>query len=346
MSPQAPPRRVLTRRAALGGLAAPAILGATRAAGADTRVLKVSHQFPASDGDKGDFRDRLLRRFGREVEMRTKGALRFEIYPNASLVKSFAQFNALKRGAIDLSLVPTTYAGKDLPELNLTFMPAIVTSYDQAYRWKDAPIGRALTRVIENNGVKVLTWIWQSGGIASRVNPIVRPADAQGLRIRGGSREMDLMFKAAGALTATMPSNEIFVAMQAGAIDAAATSSTSFLSFRLEQLSKHLMAAGGRSFFFIFEPILMSAQTFDSLTPEQRTVMVEVGAALEEAGREAAIADDRAVMDAYRKAGVQVSELDEDELDLWRGVAAGSAWRDFAARSADLAHFLDLAQSV
>ncbi len=105
--------------------------------------------------------------------------------------------------------------------------------------------------------------MWQSGGIASRGKPIVKPDDAKGLKIRGGSREMDMMFKGAGAATSNMPSNEIYISMQTGAIDAAATSSTSLISFKLEELSKGLTSAGGRSFFFVFEPMLMSKSIFE-----------------------------------------------------------------------------------
>jgi len=213
----------ITRRVALGAMAAPAIIGLTRGARADTRTLKISHQFPGSNGDTGDFRDRICRKFAEEVEKRSKGALKFEIYPNASLMKTFAQFDALKKGALDLSLYPTTYAGGEIPELNITFMPAVVTSYEQGYRWKKAPIGQEMMAILEAKGVKLLTWMWQSGGIASRGAPIVKPDDAKGLKIRGGSREMDMMFKGAGAATSNMPSNEIYISMQTGAIDAAAT---------------------------------------------------------------------------------------------------------------------------
>ena len=142
----------ITRRAALGAVAAPAIMGLTRSARADTRTLKISHQFPGSSGGVGDFRDRICRKFAEEVEKRSNGALKFEIYPNSSLMKTFAQFDALKKGALDISLYPTTYSGGEIPELNLTFMPAVVTSYEQAYRWKNAPIGRELISILGAGG--------------------------------------------------------------------------------------------------------------------------------------------------------------------------------------------------
>jgi TRAP-type transport system periplasmic protein len=42
----------------------------------DVKVLKLSHQFPASTGDDGDFRDQLARRFAKQVEEKTKGSLK------------------------------------------------------------------------------------------------------------------------------------------------------------------------------------------------------------------------------------------------------------------------------
>ena len=61
------------------------------------RVLKISHQFPASTGADGDFRDQLARKFAADVEKRTNGSLKVEVYPASSLVKTFAQFGPCAR---------------------------------------------------------------------------------------------------------------------------------------------------------------------------------------------------------------------------------------------------------
>ncbi|GAC1327188.1 MAG: TRAP transporter substrate-binding protein DctP [Beijerinckiaceae bacterium] len=337
----------LTRRAALAGLTAPGVFGLSRKALAAPRVLKLSHQFPSSNGKEGDFRDRLCRRFADAVEKRTNGELKFDIYPGSSLMKTFSQFDALRKGALDLSLVPTTYAGGEIPEMNLTFMPAIVTSYDQAYRWKTAAIGQEMTRLLDEKGVTIVTWLWESGGIAAKARPVFKPSDAAGLKIRGGSREMDTMFKAAGAGTTNMPSNEIYVSMQTGAIDACATSSTSLMSFKLHEMSKHLTAPGkAGSFFFVLEPILASKQVFESLSPDQQKVIMSVGEEIEKVGREEAMADDVELVEVYKKAGVSVHELDEATLGQWRDLARDSAWKDFAARSPGTAKFLKLAEAA
>ena len=73
--------------------------------GQAAQTLKISHQFPGGTIDQGDFRDRLVRMFAGEVEKRTKGRW-FAIYPGSSLMKTNAQFSAMRKGALDMSLVP------------------------------------------------------------------------------------------------------------------------------------------------------------------------------------------------------------------------------------------------
>ncbi|MBN8898987.1 MAG: TRAP transporter substrate-binding protein DctP, partial [Rhodospirillales bacterium] len=248
----------LTRRASLGAalsaaLAAPALLRSPAAHAAEAKVLKISHQFPGGSADSGDFRDRLVRRFATAVEQKTNGSLKFEIYPGSSLMKTVAQFSALRRGALDLSLYPLAYAGGELPEVNIGLMPSLVSTYEQGMAWKTAEVGKQLSALLDAKGVKTLTWIWQAGGIASRAGAVTAPDDVKGLKFRGGSREMDLMLKQAGGIISSVPSNEIYPAMQTGSLDAAVTSSTSLISFRLEEIAKNVTSGRKGSFWFMFE---------------------------------------------------------------------------------------------
>ena len=105
-------------------VAAPAILtfGMGRNARAAT-TLKISHQFPGGTIDQGDFRDRMCRDFRAEVEKRTNGAIVAQVYPGSSLMKTNAQFSAMRKGALDMTLYPLAYAGGEVPKLNIGLMP-------------------------------------------------------------------------------------------------------------------------------------------------------------------------------------------------------------------------------
>src|SRR5206468_7953486 len=103
------------------------------------------------------------------------GAIKFEIYPDSSLVKTVPQFSALRRGALDLSLYPLSYAGGEVPETNIGLLPALVPSYEVGSKWKTAEVGKLLSQIMAEKGIVIVTWIFQAGGVASRSKPLVTP---------------------------------------------------------------------------------------------------------------------------------------------------------------------------
>jgi len=338
---------MLTRRHLLvSALAAPAVLRLGTGTAHAATTLKISHQFPGGTIDKGDFRDRLVRKFAAEIAKRSNGDLAAEIYPNSSLIKTNAQFSAMRKGALDMSLYPMPYAGGELPEVNIGLMPGLVSTYDQGMRWKTLPIGKAMTDFLADKGIILLSWVWQAGGVASRSRPLVAPEDAKGLKVRGGSREMDMVLQTAGAAVLSVPSNEIYAAMQTGACDAGITSSTSLISFRLEEVAKHLTSGAGASYWFMLEPLMMSKAIFDKLPKNHQDILVSVGAEMEAFGRQGAQEDDIEVAKVYEKAGAKVSALDAAIVDKWRNIARDTAWKDYSGKTALSANLLKLASEV
>ena len=335
-------RRVLT-----GALVAAWALGIAAAGHAQSpKVIKISHQFPAATDDSGDFRDRLAKKFAAEVEKRTNGQIKVEVYPNGSLVKTFSQFGAIRKGTLDMSVLPIAYGGGEVPEANLGLMPALVTSYDQGLRWKSAPIGKEWEKILDEKGIKILTWVWQAGGMASKTDPIVSPDDAKGKKIRGGSKEMDLMIKGAGGAVTNVPSNEIYSAMNSGVLDAAMTSSTSLITFRLSENAKGVTTARNKAVWFMFEPLVISKETWNKLTPEQQKIFAEVGASLEPFAKEAAMADDKEMAVVFQKAGAKVVDMDEAAFLKWQAIAKETAYKDFADNVKNGQQLLDMALSV
>jgi len=157
---------------------------------------------------------------------------------------------------------------------------------------------------------------------------------------------MDMMLKAAGAAVSTIPSNELYAGMQTGAVDAAITSATSLISFKLEELSKNLTVGRRGSYWFMLEPLMMSKAIFDALTPDQQKVLVAVGEEMEAFGYEQARADDERITQIYSKAGVQVQDMPEATVNRWKDIARETAWKDFAERTKDGARLLKLAEQV
>ncbi|MCE4557660.1 TRAP transporter substrate-binding protein DctP [Pelomonas cellulosilytica] len=336
----------LTRRQWVAAAASAAATAGWTDTFAQAGGLKISHQFPSGTLNEGDFRDRLCRKFAAEVEKRTGGALKASVYPGSSLMKTNAQFSAMRKGALDMSLVPLSYAGGEVAETNAGLMPALVPSYEQGAAWKTAEAGKLLSKVLDDKGVIIVSWVWQAGGVASRTRAMVTPDDAKGLKVRGGSREMDMMLKQAGASVITLPSNEIYAAMQTGAMDAAMTSSTSFISFKLEEIAKHLTSGRQRTYWFMLEPLMISKEVFNRLPKPQQDVIMAIGAEMEVFARDAAKADDQAAAAIYAKAGAKVYDMDEPTLKKWQAIARETAWKDFGEKNESCAAILKAAQKL
>jgi TRAP-type C4-dicarboxylate transport system substrate-binding protein len=337
----------ITRRGLLQGVAGAGWLSVAGGVAAQAPgTLKISHQFPSGTLLEGDFRDRLCRRFAADIEKRSNGALKAAVYPGSSLMKTNSQFSALRKGALDLGLVPLSYAGGEVAETNIGLMPALVPSYEVGAAWKTADVGKLLAKMLDDKGIIVISWIWQAGGVASRARQLVTPDDAKGLKVRGGSREMDMMLKAAGASVISLPSNEIYAAMQTGAMDAAMTSSTSFISFKLEEIAKHLTSGRNKAYWFMFEPLLMSKEIFAKLPKAQQDIIMQVGAEQEKFATDSARADDKSAAEIYAKAGAKVYDLDEATVKRWQVIARDTAWKDYSEHNEACAALMKAAQKL
>jgi TRAP-type C4-dicarboxylate transport system substrate-binding protein len=318
-----------------------ALLAAVVPVQADT-ALKASHQFPAGTGD---FRDEMIQMVAREVAAAGVG-LEVKVYPGSSLVKPKEQWSALSKKQIDLALFPLDYAAGKHPEFSATLMPGLVKNHEHAKRLSASPFMADIEKIIESEDIFVLSHGWLAGGFASKKNCIRMPDDVKGQVFRAAGPMFEQMLATAGASIASMPSSEIYTAMQTGVLDAANTSSESFVSYRLYEQVKCLTAPGEHALWFMYEPILMSKKAFDELNDKQKQVLLAAGKKAEAYGYAEAAKSDQAMIDAYKKAGVEVVTMTEAEAEAWRKIAGESSYKTYAEKVKGGKELLDKALAV
>jgi hypothetical protein len=71
-----------------------------------------------------------------------------------------------------------------------------------------------------------------------------------------------------------------------------------------------------------------------------------VGAEMEGFALKAAKADDEEVAAVFTKAGAKAVDLSAATVKKWQDIARRTAWKDFAARNANTAKLLQLAEQV
>lgn len=308
-------------------------------AAADT-VLKVSHQWSTSD-----VRHKVAQMVADEVASANVG-LELKIYPSKSLFKPKEQYRPLTRGQLDMTVVPLAYAAGQRPAYNLTLMPGLVKNHDHAARLAASPFMQELEKIMAQDDVIVLVHGYLAGGFAGKDKCITKPDDVKGLKIRAAGKSFEQMVAAAGASITSMPSSEIYSAMQTGVLDAANTSSSSFVSYRLYEQIGCYTPAGDVALWFMYQPMLMNKSTFDGLTPEQQAA-IRAGAAKAQAFylAEAKKADEASAA-KFTEAGVKIVHMSQDDFDAWREVAKTSAYKAFVEQTENGQALLDMALSV
>src|SRR3989440_8247084 len=305
-------------------------------------VLRASHQFP---GGRGDVRDEMVQIVAREAKAANVD-LEIQVYPGASLFKPNEQWNALVNGQLDISCFPLYYASGKQRAFGATLMPALVRSHERAQRLNDSPFMKGIKTQIDKAGVVVLADAWLAGAIASKKSCIRKPDDIKGQKVRSAGPTFAAMWQAAGASIVSIPSNEVYNALQTGVADATDTSSGSFVSFRIYEQVKCLTAPGENALWFMYEPVLMSKKSFDKLDKKQQDVLLKAGRkASDYFAKEGKGIDDQMVK-VFKDHKVEVITLTPAEYDAWINVAKQSSYAEFAKEVPDGKQLIDDALSV
>jgi len=305
-------------------------------------VLRASHQFP---GGKGDARDEMVQIIAREAKAAGVD-LEVQVYPGASLFKPNEQWNALVNGQLDISSFPLDYASGKVAAFSATLMPGLVRSHERARRLNDSPFMKEIRAKVEKAGVVVLADAWLAGAMASKKGCIRRPADIKGVKIRSAGPTFAAMWQEAGASIVSIPSNEVYNALQTGVIEATDTSTGSFVSFRIYEQVKCITAPGDNALWFMYEPVLMSKKSFDRLTKSQQDALLAAGRKSQAYFEKEAKGLDDEMVKVFRQHNVEVVTLTPAEYDTWIDVARRSSYVQFAKEVPDGQKLVDAALAV
>ncbi len=332
-------KTVLSLRGALTAAFALGLLAGTPAL---AQEIKISHQWKANV----DGRDRATRVFVEEVTKKDP-SIKFRIYPAQSLgIKPVAQLDALQNGTLEMAVFPMSYAVGKAQEFSIIIMPGTVPTLDHAMKLRGTPFHAKFQELAEKNGIHVVSWWWTPGAFATKDREITGPKSVDGLKMRAADPTFESMLKAAGSSVVSMPSTEIYPSLQSGVINATLTSAETFVSMRLYEQTKHATVPSQRALWMLLQPLVMSKQHWDKLTPAQKKIFEDAAAKSDEfflkLQREAVDKMEA----AYKKAGAKVHEMSPAEFDEWVALAKTTAWPEYAAKSPMAKELLDLLLAV
>ncbi|RVT81915.1 ABC transporter substrate-binding protein [Rhodobacteraceae bacterium CCMM004] len=318
--------------------AAAALIAGTLSAHATD--LRLSHQW----SDK-DVRHQVAQMVADEVAAADVD-LNIRIFPTQSLFKAREQYTPLSRGQLDMTVFPLSYAGGQQPAYNLTLMPGLVKNHDHAARLNESDFMAAIEEKMAEDDVMVLVHGYLAGGFAGKDECITAPDDMPGKQTRAAGKAFEQMLAGAGASIASMASSEIYNAMQTGVLDAANTSSSSFVSYRIYEQVACYTPAGDYALWFMYQPLLMNKSTFEGLTEEQQQALRDAAAKAEAFYLEEAKKQDGASRQVFEEAGVEIAEMTEEEFNAWRALAQETSYKAFVDETPGGQELLDMALAV
>jgi len=281
----------------------------------------------------------------REVKAANVG-LELQIYPGQSLFKAQEQWGALVRGRLDMTSLPLDYASGRHPEFSATLMPGLVRSHERAQRLNDSKFMDMIKTVINDAGARVLADAWLAGGFASNKQCVTSPDTVQGQTMRAAGPAFDEMLAVAGASIASMPSSEIYTAMQTGVLDGANTSSGSFVSYRIYEQVTCLTAPGANALWFMYEPILISEQSWEKLNEAQQNALMAAADKAEVYFAKEAANLDQKMADIFAENGVEVVNMTPEDYQAWLDIAKKSSYKTFAENVPNGQALIDAALAV
>ncbi|APX88835.1 ABC transporter substrate-binding protein [Brevirhabdus pacifica] len=324
-----------TLYAAVAGLALIAS-GAT----AQAEELRLSHQWSTKD-----VRHKVAQMVADEVAAADVD-LEIKIFPSKSLFKPREQYKPLSRGQLDMTVLPLSYAGGQQPAYNLTLMPGLVKNHDHAARLSESPFMDAIEEKMADDDVMVLVHGYLAGGFAGKDKCITKPEDVKGLQTRAAGKAFEQMLAGAGASIASMASSEIYNAMQTGVLNAANTSSSSFVSYRIFEQVACYTPAGDVALWFMYQPMLINKSRFEGLTEEQQQALLDASAKAQAFYLEEAKKEDEASRKVFADNGVEIADMTEEEFQQWRELAKETSYKAFVEEVPEGQELLDLALAV
>jgi len=268
-----------------------------------------------------------------KIEQQTGGRVRFEKYFAGTLINPRECFAEIKTGVADISALPIGLAPGGKLEVERALMGAYFGVGDvNVVRSMSAQV-KSKYPELESDWAeygKVLGWSTILPFHLSSRKPVNTLDDFRGMTLRAWPA-ITPVFAALGAESLTMPSADVYSALQKGTLDAATAAWEQLLTYRWAEVTKYHvymnLATGGWGYV-----IVMNWDTWNSLPADIQQVFEDNYEAWIEENHRKIVTVEQAGIGFATSLGNTFSELPQEELDKFYDLMDAN----FRAITADL----------
>ncbi len=264
----------LIQRAAMTVASVVTLAGAVAPAAAQTYTLKIGN------ATINDVQHEWQKRWGARVEKRAGGRIKVEIYPASQIGSIPRMIEGLQLGTVEAWIGPPEFVVGHDPRFQVLGAPGIFTGMEHAYRVIGDPKFRETVMSLgEAKGMKGVSLIVYGPTSYATRKPVRKLDDFKGLKVRVFASPMQtLPLTRLGATAAPMPLDEVFPALQRGAIDGNRTGITIFTTFKYYDILKTVTETHDA---MVTSIALVSKLWYDKLPPDLQKILVEEGEAVQ-----------------------------------------------------------------
>ncbi|MFV0680841.1 TRAP transporter substrate-binding protein [Ottowia sp.] len=314
---------MIRRRTVMTGLAASAV---GMPAWAQDKVTLRLHQFLPPQAVVPKL---AITPWAKKIEKDSGGKIRIQMFPSMQLGgKPTELFDQAKDGVVDMVWVVLGYSPGRFPKAEVFELPF--------HTGRAEPGSQAFYEFIQNNAmdeftdVKLLCAHVHGPGLIHSRAPVNKLEDMKGLRVRGGSRVINIMLEQIGAVPVGMPVPTVGEALSKGVIDATTIPWEVAPSVKVQQIVKnHTQFTGNKGLYTQTFGLVMNKARYDKLPADlKRVIDANSGAATAAMFGRAMDEGDKVGLAAAQKAGNNIITLDAAETGRWQRAASGvrAAW--------------------
>jgi TRAP-type transport system periplasmic protein len=294
--------------------------GSSCAAGAVD--LRLGHFAP--DGHPCDV---AAKQFKENVEKRTNGAVKINLFGNNALGSPPEVLEQVLLGAVDMSLSGQDQIAKHLPFYDVISTPFAFKDYATADKIIDGEFKAwADPELAKKNLVHLADWEWGFRQLTNSKQPVNVPADMKGMKIRTPPAFAYQAFvEAAGGNAVTIAFSELVMAMKQGVVDGQENPIGTIYALKLNETQKYMTIL---NYTYSSMVHLVTKRAWDKLTVDQQKVLTEESRNSAQLARKLLRDDEDKQLKELESKGMVVTRPD---LKPWKATM-GPAWDKVKAR--------------
>ena len=270
--------------------------------------LTFSHFMPATHGHA-----LLSQEWGKEVEKRTNGAVKVDLFPGATLTPAQQAYDGVVKGISDLAFVVLSYTAGRFPLTEVIDMPLGYKSGLQATRLINAYFQKFHPKEFDDTQVMYLHA--HGPGILHTKKPVAKLEDLKGLKIRCTGTSAKLVTHLGGAPVA-IPMPEAYDSLQKGVVDGIMAPIEALKGWKFAEVIKSTTLNYGSAYSIAFA-VIMNKQKWAALPKEVQATIQKVNEEWIEKTGKAWDEFDKAGTETTKAKGNQILSLSKQEDERW-----------------------------